>query len=156
MNCWIGHDDEGKNNDDEGKNNDDEGNNNDDEQVQEPVKSTGELGRIGRVGTGAPALGGREHLGDDGGEDNIPGSTPSFSTETKKRPTSHYNSDDSHNDNQLKPEPESSLREKDDSYIDTGPCGAPALLCDKPDGDGDSYDGIDNDYDYTGCPKKRN
>jgi len=26
------------------------------------VKSTGELGRIGRVGTGAPALGGREHL----------------------------------------------------------------------------------------------
>ena len=63
MNCWIGHDDEGKNNDDEGKNNDDEGNNNDDEQVQEPVKSTGELGRIGSVGTGAPALGGREHLG---------------------------------------------------------------------------------------------
>ena len=76
MNCWIGHDDEGKNNDDEG-------NNNDDEQVQEPVKSTGELGRIGSVGTGAPALGGREHLGDDGGEDNIPGSTPAFSTEKK-------------------------------------------------------------------------
>ena len=107
------------------------------------------------MGTGAPALGGREHLGDDGGEDNIPGSPPAFSTE-KKWPTSHYNSDDSHNDNQLKPEPESSLRERDGSYIDTGPCGAPALLCDKPDSDGDSNDCVDNDYDYTGCPKKRN
>ena len=80
---------------------------------------------------------------------------PSLSVQKqKKRPTSHYNSDDSHNDNQLKPEPESSLREKDDSYIDTGPCGAPALLCDKPDSDGDSNDCVDNDYDYTGCPKK--
>ena len=67
----------------------------------------------------------------------------------KKWPTSHYNLDD----DQLKPEPESNLRERDGSYIDRGPCGAPALLYDKPDSD----HRIDiNDQDYTGARRKKN
>ena len=61
---------------------------------------------------------------------------PRFQYRNKKRPTRQYINDD----NQVKPEPESSLRERDGSYIDTGPCGAPALLCDKPDDDGDDDD----------------